>query len=119
MLMLISQITTFTKSGVQDWLLQRITATIIVGYFTFLTYFIYKSAPLEYQVWVNLFQQTWMQWFTIITMTSIVIHAWIGIWTVTTDYLHNLVIRLFTQLATMLVLFFYLIWTLEIIWSIK
>ena len=57
-------------------------------------------------------------------LVSIVAHAWIGLWSVSTDYLTVRMmgprangIRILFQGAYALVLFAYLVWGIEIFWG--
>jgi len=47
----------------------------------------------------------------------LVLHAWIGIWTVTTDYLRQMGLRVTVQVLVALFLISQFIWGLMIIWG--
>ncbi len=55
--------------------------------------------------------------FTILTLFSILVHAWIGMWQVLTDYVKPLAIRLVLQLAIVVGLLAYLIYGTIVVWG--
>jgi len=59
-----------------------------------------------------------MKVFTVLTLISVVMHTWIGIWTVTTDYLKAVCLRLSTQILVAIFLLAAVIWALAILWSV-
>ena len=74
---------------------------------------------------LTFFANTPMQLFTTLAIFSIVIHSWIGLWSVGTDYLrpHYLgsnafIIRMIYQTLLGIILFAYLVWSLQIIWGL-
>lgn len=65
-----------------------------------------------------------MRIFTLLALLSFVGHAWIGMWTVTTDYLTSMqmgpkadVLRLIVQMAMAIALFVVIVWGIQIIWG--
>ncbi|MGD9592998.1 MAG: succinate dehydrogenase, hydrophobic membrane anchor protein [Candidatus Berkiella sp.] len=44
-------------------------------------------------------------------------HAWIGLWTVLTDYVKPLLIRYVFQAIILLALFVYVVWGIFILWG--
>src|SRR5262245_60383517 len=87
-------VTSLGRSGLQDWLLQRASALVLIFYLSFLLgYFIYVP-EMNYGHWKALFSSWIVRSFTLITLFALFIHAWIGIWTVCTDYIKNTACRL-------------------------
>jgi succinate dehydrogenase / fumarate reductase membrane anchor subunit len=72
---------------------------------------------LPYSEWQALFHMGWFQIASVIALFMLVLHAWIGIWTVTTDYIKCTAIRLSVQLLVALFLLGQLIWGLMIVWG--
>jgi succinate dehydrogenase / fumarate reductase membrane anchor subunit len=105
-----------SRSGLTDWLAQRCTALIIGIYAIFLMGYLLSHASLSYETWGALFASIWMKLATILVLLSILWHAWIGLWTVFTDYIKNKTVRLLLEVAVILLLLVYLIWVLEILW---
>jgi succinate dehydrogenase / fumarate reductase membrane anchor subunit len=113
------------RSGLSNWLLQRVSALIMSAYLIFmLAYFFVNPSP-SYTQWSELHSSLAMRIFTLVTILSIAAHAWIGIWCVLTDYITVRLIgpkatpiRMFLQLAMIAVILFYVVWTLDILWGI-
>ena len=121
---MVTQVTSFGRSGVSDWLMQLTTAIILVAYLIFIAGYLILNADVTYDQWKALFDSTPVKAFTSLTILAIVVHAWIGLWAVSTDYMTSRMmgakatfIRLGFQAAYSLVLFYYLIWGFQILWS--
>lgn len=128
---MVTAVTNLGRSGLSDWLVQRVTAVVLLAYIVFLLIVI-GSGSVEYSEWKGLFSQTWVRVFSLAALLSIVMHAWIGIWCVATDYLTSYVLglklgpyfaakanflRLSFLAASAIVLFTYVIWGIQILWS--
>ncbi len=117
-LVMVKAATSFGKSGLQDWLFQRVTAIVLAGYLFFLVGYWCTHPDLNYLTWKILFSGSIMRYASILALLSLVVHAWIGMWTITTDYLKSVVLRFMVQIFFVLLLFVYLLWGVQIIWSI-
>ncbi len=104
-----------SHSGLRDWIVQRITSILIGAYALFIIIYLFTASPLYYAQWHNLFSSLWMQIFSCIILLAILWHAWIGLWTVTTDYIKNGPLRLVVQSLVILVLLGYVVWGLKIL----
>jgi succinate dehydrogenase / fumarate reductase membrane anchor subunit len=58
-----------------------------------------------------------MKFASFAALLALVSHAWIGMWTVTTDYLKTAWFRLLVQLLIYITLLFYLVWGIQILWG--
>jgi succinate dehydrogenase / fumarate reductase membrane anchor subunit len=105
-----------TGNGLRDWLAQRFSSIVIAIYFITLIGFFFCHPNLNYNILRNFFVSIWMQVFTLITLLSLVLHAWVGMWTVITDYINPFSIRLFAQVSIILALIIYFFWGAEILW---
>lgn len=110
--------TSLGRSGLQDWLIQRTSAVILAIYTVFLIIYFVMHSGLHYEQWHALFEFNLMKYATLLALLSLVSHAWIGIWTVITDYIKPLVLRLFIQIFFLIALLICLFWGIRIIWSI-
>lgn len=115
---MVKKITSLTGSGMRDWLIQRITAWVLTFYTLFLVGYCIAHSPLQYSDWSNLFANPLMRVATFLVMLSVVYHAWIGMWTVLTDYVKPAVLRLFLQVIIILALFAWLAWGVAIVWAV-
>jgi len=102
--------------GFLDWIVQRATAVIIGAYAIFLCLFLVCHAPLTYVDWSGLFSNVLMRIATVIVMLAILWHAWIGLWTVFTDYVKCAYLRLVLQVGVIVLLVGYLVWCLDAFW---
>lgn len=114
---MVTNVTSLTGNGLKDWLIQRATAVFLATYAIFFFGFFIAHPSLEFSQLQGLFHSTWFQVASVIAILSIVLHAWIGIWTVTTDYINCTIIRLTVQLLVVLYLLGQFIWALMIIWG--
>lgn len=113
---MVSNVTSLTGNGLKDWLIQRVTAVYLALYCFFLMGYGSFSGRLSIEIWQNLFMHRSMQIASILALLCMVLHAWIGIWTVTTDYLKCTAIRLSIQLIVAFGLLIELIWGVGIFW---
>ncbi|MCS5587873.1 MAG: succinate dehydrogenase, hydrophobic membrane anchor protein [Porticoccaceae bacterium] len=122
---MVTTVTNLGRSGLSDWLMQRLSAAVMTAYLLFiLGYFFINPSP-NYEQWVSLHSALPMRLFSLLTILSIAAHAWIGIWCVLTDYVtvrligpKATAIRLFFQLITIAITLFYTIWAIDILWGI-
>lgn len=115
---MVSIATGFGKSGFQEWLLQRVTAVFMLVYIGGLVWLCLCTKPLDFTAWQAIFAPLWMKIATVLMVASICIHAWIGIWTVTTDYIKPLWLRIPCQCIFNLGLIAYVIWAIDILWGL-
>jgi succinate dehydrogenase / fumarate reductase membrane anchor subunit len=122
---MVTSVTSLGRSGVSDWLVQRVSAIVLLCWLLFLAGFLATHGDLTFTDWRALFSRTWMRFFTLGAMLSLVAHAWIGMWTIFTDYFSATVlggkatfVRLLFQLICLFVLAVYLVWCIQILWSI-
>lgn len=101
--------------GLRDWVVQRVTAILIGIYAIFIILYLLSAAPLNYAQWHRLFNNMGMQIASSIVLLAIVWHAWLGLWTVLTDYIKNGGLRLVLQSLVILILIGYLFWGLKIL----
>ena len=121
---MVTAVTSFGRSGLYDWLIQRVSAIVMAAYTVFITGFVFTTPELTFDVWRALFDQLWMRIFTLATILSLAAHAWIGLWAVLTDYLTTrlmgtkaTVLRLFAQVLLGVVTLTYVVWAIEILWG--
>lgn len=101
--------------GIYEWLLIRISGLLIFLYILCITTFIIYNAPINYIKWYCFFDKKIIKVFTILTLLSVALHAWIGMWQVITDYIKTKLIRLIIQTITCFMLLFYLIYGIKIL----
>lgn len=121
----VTNATSFARSGLADFIIQRISAVIIGAYSVAVLLFFIGNPGLDHGELVAWFGSFGMQVFTTAAVLSTAAHAWIGLWTVGTDYLlpahigsSATAIRFIYQLGCIFILFVYVLWAMNLVWSL-
>jgi succinate dehydrogenase / fumarate reductase, membrane anchor subunit len=104
--------------GFSDWVMQRITAIYTGIYSIGLILYCLFHPHFSYGEWHGLFAATPMKVASILFLMGLVFHAWIGMWTVMTDYIKPFVLSCIMHLFVFLFLAACLIWGILILWSV-
>ena len=104
--------------GLQQWLMQRLTAVVLALYLLFLLGSALTVARLDYDGWAGLFAPVWMKLVTLIAWAALCYHAWIGVRDIWMDYVKPVGLRLGLQVATVLFLLYCAAWSVQILWSV-
>jgi len=122
---MVTNATSLTRSGLSDFILQRVSAVILGLYTLYITGFLLVTPDLDFMTWAAFHGGTWMQLFSTLAVLALAAHAWIGMWTVGTDYIRE---HYFGQRATVFrsiymvicagVLFVFVAWSLQIFWRL-
>lgn len=114
---MVTNVTNLGRSGVYDWMMQRVTAIVLAVYTVFVLGFLVMTPEVSYVEWKALFGSTCMRIFSLLAILSLAVHAWVGLWTVSTDYIKPTGIRFVFQAMCGLVTFIYVIWSAQILWG--
>lgn len=114
---MVRSITSFSRSGLMDWLAQRVSAVVLGSYAVFLTVYLLVNPGLDYQQWSGLFGQFWFKIYTLASLIALVAHIWVGMWTVATDYVKNAWARFVVLAVIALVNFSYFIVGFSAVWG--
>jgi len=122
---MVTSVTSLGKNGLYDWVIQRATAVVLGVYFLCMMGFLVTTPDLTYDQWSSYMSSTFMRVFTLIALVSMAAHAWVGLWTISTDYLTTrqlgatgTVIRIAFQAVCALVTVVYVVWGIQILWGI-
>lgn len=115
---MVNNATSYSGSGLRDWLLQRVTAVVLAVYTLFMLGYIVSHHHIDYTAWRHFFAYRDVKVFTLLALLSLAVHAWIGIWTVLTDYVKVTFIRVSLEIIVALGLLIYLFWGIDILWSV-
>lgn len=120
---MVTAVTNLGRSGLYDWLVQRISGVILLLYFLCVGSYIGLNPDMTHAQWQAFFSHTSMQVFSVAAILSIALHAWIGLWCVLTDYL---TVRMIGQKGNLIrgvvsavcgvTLFTYVVWGIQIVW---
>jgi succinate dehydrogenase membrane anchor subunit len=120
---MVTSVTSMGRSGLYDWLMQRVTAVILLAYFLCIGSVLIGG--VDYASWSELFSQTWMRIFSLAALISLGIHAWVGLWAVLTDYVTERMmgpkanlLRFVFQVLCAITMFTYVVWGIQTLWGI-
>lgn len=115
---MVKSVTSLGRSGLHDWMIQRVSAVILAVYAIYLCVFIFSTPQMQFSVWQELFAQTGFKIFSFLAIASLCFHAWVGLWIISTDYLKPLAIRMIFQVLVIISCFALLLWGAQILWSL-
>jgi len=109
--------------GIKDWLIQRITAVIMVIYTIVLGVGALITPEFTYENWVHLFNFEVFHFplgklLAMLTFLSIAYHAWIGVRDIWMDYVRPAGLRLTLQAFTIVWLVGSAVYAAQILWRI-
>lgn len=108
---------TFGRSGVHDYILLRASALILLAYTLYLVGFI-TFYDITYSSWTGFFTLTVTKVFTLFALIAMLVHAWIGLWQILTDYIKCTMLRGTLQFLLTSVAFIYVISGFVILWGV-
>lgn len=123
---MVTAATSFGRSGITDFIIQRFSGLILAAYTLFIVVYLIANPDLTYAQWSGLFEMAPVRIFSFITLVSVVAHGWIGLWVVLTDYITDRMvgpkatpIRLIILSIYALVNAAFLVWGVEILWGVN
>lgn len=114
---MVNRIVVGAHYGLRDWLVQRVTAVVMVLYLTALSAWLLWQPYLDYDVWTGLFSSQWIRIATLLFLFCLFWHAWIGVRDVVMDYVKPAGVRLLIHVLVILALLFEAIWAVQILWG--
>jgi len=119
----VTNVTSFGRSGLSDFVVQRVSAVIIALYALCIVGFFLLNPGVSYETLAGYFGSLPMKMFSTLAVFATAAHAWIGMWTVGTDYIRGhyfgaraTAIRIVYQFGCLFILFVYVLWALQIFW---
>ena len=123
---MVTNVTSLGRSGLYDWIIQRFSAIILASYSIFILAIFVMNPDMDFVKWSSIFEGNAMRFFSMVTLFALCAHAWIGMWTISTDYLTSRQIgssatflRMAFQAFCVLLILIYLIWGIQIFWSME
>jgi succinate dehydrogenase / fumarate reductase membrane anchor subunit len=104
--------------GLRDWVIQRLSAIFMAVYSLALIFYLLLHSGLSFAEWHSLFSHQWMKVATILFILALIMHAWIGLWTIFTDYVKPFVLRSILNVLVLLMLSACFVWGVLILWSV-
>lgn len=117
--------TGLTGSGSRDWFIQRVSAVVLAVYTVVVLGWILVHPGFDYAAWYGFMMTLPMKIFSLLAIAALVGHAWVGMWTVFTDYITTRQmgpvangLRLVLQSATIIAVFVFMVWGIQIFWAL-
>lgn len=115
---MVKTVSSVSHRGLRDWVIQRISAIYMGIYFIALILYCLCHSSFSYGEWHALFGSHFMKVATILSLTCLIFHTWVGIWTVMTDYIKPFVLSCIMQVLVFFFLAACFIWGILILWSV-
>jgi len=115
---MVTSVTNLSRSGLSDWVLQRVSAVILATYAVFIVGYLLCTPELTFGQWKELFSMTSVRIYTLLAVLAMVAHAWVGLWTIATDYIKPALIRFLFNAGVIGTLFVLVVWSIEILWGL-
>ncbi|MDG1750457.1 MAG: succinate dehydrogenase, hydrophobic membrane anchor protein [Thalassotalea sp.] len=115
---MVNNAATVGRSGVHDFILIRTSAIILALYTFYILGFFVTTTEVTYDVWQGFFSGLSTKVFTILALFSLLVHAWIGIWQVLSDYIKPAFLRGSLQFIFAVILLAYLVIGLLTVWGV-
>lgn len=104
--------------GLRDWLVQRVTAVVILAFTVLLLGAIVMApSPLDYAGWKGIWSHGFLRLAALLALVSLLLHAWIGVRDIFMDYIQATGLRLGLQVLVILALVYYGAWSVQILWG--
>jgi succinate dehydrogenase / fumarate reductase membrane anchor subunit len=105
--------------GLDMWLLQRASALYMFVFLVVFLLLFLMAGPMNFETWRGFFVPMAMKVGSLLFVMALLVHAWIGLREIFIDYVHFLVVRLGLYLAFGALYLGCLVWTVDILWSVK
>jgi succinate dehydrogenase / fumarate reductase membrane anchor subunit len=115
---MVKSVLSVSHQGLRDWMIQRVSALVMAVYSLGLIIYIVSNPGLSFAEWHTLFSYTGVKIATILFLACLLFHAWVGMWTIFTDYVKPYILRSILHVFVLLMLAACFIWGLMILWSV-
>ena len=111
------ELTAVAHYGWRDWLIQRVTAVVMLLYTIFFLAVMVVLPRHDYSNWHALWQVPIMRYATLFFVVSALLHAWVGVRNIFMDYIKDTGVRLVLYVVVILALVAYGVWAWQILWE--
>lgn len=109
--------TGLTGSGTRDWIVQRFGAVVLATYSITILVFFLTHGSVSFLEWSSFMTSLPMRLFSLVAIIALAGHAWVGLWTVFTDYVKSGPLRLALQAMMVAAILVYVFWGIMIFWG--
>ncbi len=121
---MVTSVTSWGRNGVADWLIQRVSAVIMLAWLVVLAIFFATHSDPGHAEWRALFSGDIFKAFSLLSLLALCAHSWVGLWSISTDYLtvralgpKGTALRLLFQAICGAIMLFYLLWGANLLWG--
>ncbi|MEM6709416.1 MAG: succinate dehydrogenase, hydrophobic membrane anchor protein [Pseudomonadota bacterium] len=121
---MVTSVTSLTRSGLSDFVVQRVSAAVLALYTIVVLGFFLATPVMSYDVFIGFFQSLSMRIFSTLAVLAFAAHGWIGMWTIGTDYLREAhvggsatTLRFGFQMICLALIFVFVVWGLNVLWA--
>jgi succinate dehydrogenase / fumarate reductase membrane anchor subunit len=106
------------RYGLRDWLVQRVSAVLMVLFTAVLLVQLLMPGPLGYDRWAGIFAAQWMKTLTFVVIVALAWHVWVGMRDIWMDYIKPVGLRLGLQVFTIVWLVGCAGWAVQVLWRL-
>ena len=115
---MVNNAATVGRSGIHDFILLRATAVILAVYTLYLLGFFVTTPEVTFDVWQGFFSDLCTKVATVLALFALLVHAWIGVWQVLSDYVKPAFLRGVLQFFFAVLLLAYLVMGILTVWGV-
>lgn len=115
---MVNNAATVGRSGIHDFILIRASAIILAAYVLYILGFFITTPEVTYDIWQGFFSGMCTKVATVLALFSLLVHAWIGVWQVLSDYVKPALLRGVLQFFFAVLLLAYLVTGLLTVWGV-
>jgi succinate dehydrogenase / fumarate reductase, membrane anchor subunit len=104
--------------GMRDWLMQRITAVVMVVFFLIVLISALISPDSGFKWWSGLMAYPVMQVLAMVTFIALAWHAWVGMRDIWMDYVKHAGLRLTLHIVTIAWVLACLLYAMRVLWRL-
>lgn len=115
---MVKSLLSVSQRGLRDWIVQRVSAIVMAILSVVFATYLLTRIDFSYVEWHTLFTYTSVKITTLFFLLALCFHAWVGMWTIMTDYVKPFVLRAIMHLFVLATLIACFIWGVMILWSV-
>ncbi|WP_286272521.1 succinate dehydrogenase, hydrophobic membrane anchor protein [Thalassotalea hakodatensis] len=115
---MVNNAATVGRSGVHDFILLRASAVLLAAYTLYLLGFFVITPEVTFDIWQGFFNNLCTKVFTVLALFALLVHAWIGVWQVLSDYVKPAFLRGVLQFLFAVLLLAYLVAGFLTVWGV-
>jgi len=115
---MIAKLFKWQSSGFKDWIWQRVSAITFLAYLILVIGFWFLYPLATHLQWHDFLLSLQMRILGTIALFSFLLHAWLGLWTVITDYIKPASLSKFFTYMVIFIIFQYSVAGLFLLWRL-